>query len=90
MDEEDIDVVTDNALLAIKHAEIYAHPDAFRKLHERLLSAGQSNDRVLMKKSLSCKVSASTDVISASTSTLGSIAKDLSSQKCRCQFIILF
>lgn len=27
--DEDIDVIAENAVSAIKHAELYAHPDAF-------------------------------------------------------------
>jgi hypothetical protein len=79
--DEDIDVIAENAVSAIKHAELYAHPDAFRQLHERLLSAGQSSDRVLMRKSTTI---ASTP---ASTASISGPVKKETSLKCLYHFI---
>ena len=78
--DEDIDVIAENAVSAIKHAELYAHPDAFRQLHERLLSAGQSSDRVLMRKSTT--IVASTTTTTASAASISGPGKKETSLKC--------
>lgn len=76
--DEDIDVIAENAVSAIKHAELYAHPDAFRQLHERLLSAGQSSDRVLMRKSSTVVASTSTTTTASAASISGAGKKEIS------------
>ena len=87
--DEDIDVIAENAVSAIKHAELYAHPDAFRQLHERLISAGQSSDRVLMRKSPHFTTTASTSTTTGTigaASTSGPVTKEISSLKRLCDF----
>lgn len=46
-DEDDIGLLVDNAVSAVKHANLYAHPKAFAKLNNRILSCGKSRDNVL-------------------------------------------
>lgn len=53
MDSNNIDLLAENAVKSIKHAEHYCHPDAFRELSERLISAGKSKNTKVMNRYLS-------------------------------------